>query len=895
MPTTLMARLRRLRRPLTLASALCLSLALLPAGAAAIPSTQSPTGAAGTAPTTLTTHTYAPADYRRQPFVGNGYLGQRIPATGTGYQGDMGGTGWPLYEQRYAGAFAAGFYHHTEDDDEFLAALPTWSTLTLGVGDHTLTPGAPSSTISDYRQSLDMRRATVSTAFTWTPEADRPTDVAFEVLGHRSRAALGMVRARVTPRWSGSLDVRALLDGAGTRRATAEGREAGRGNTFEVTVRAEGTEHRQTEAAALLPAPGTPVSADSAVLPGGDTLAARTTAGRQLTVDVRAGRTYEFVKYVGVDDRADRARRTVRETARTGWSRLLREHEAAWADLWRPRIETSGSPARAATVDSALYSLYSSVRENQQWSLGPSGLSAETYAGQVYWDADTWMFPTLLALHPELARSVVDYRYRTLDQARRNAASVDRKGAVWPWTAGPSGLCSGVGPCVDYQDHLQNEIALAQWQFFQATGDKEWLRERGYPVLKEIAAYWAGRVRRDDQGAYHVDRVSGADEYASHVDDHALTNGGAAVSLRNAATAAKLLGEDAPAEWADIADKLVLLTDADGSHPEYAGYDGRKIKQADTVLLTYPYDLVRGEGAQADLDRYAPVTDPDGPAMTDSVHAVIAAQLGAPGCQTDTYLDRSWRPFAKAPFQQFSEARGDKAGDNAAEPAFTFLTGAGGFLQAFPYGLAGLRWDHEVLRLDPMLTPSLAGGVTLRGLHWQGRRFTVSLGARHTRITLDDGAPLTVRLRDGEQRLSTGRPLTTTTRRPDLAPTDDLARCRTVRADSETAGGYAEAAVDGSGATAWTTAAPQARLTLSLPRASTAATAHLEFGAHRPDSVTLEGLTEQGSWRTLAAAKPSASGSLRLPLSKLHTATYRLTVTATEAGSQVTSLQLRRS
>ncbi|GAA1358680.1 hypothetical protein GCM10009612_29420 [Streptomyces beijiangensis] len=804
----------------------------------------------------LTTSTYTPAEYRSQPYVGNGYLSQRIPATGTGYQGGLGETGWPLYDERYAGAFAAGFYHRG-DDDEFLAALPTWSTLTVSDGADSLTPGTSADRISSYRQSLDLSAATVSTAYTWTPRPGRAVRVAYDVLSHRSRQNLGLVRLRVTPSWSGRLDVTGVFDGAGARRTTAVSRSAG-----QVTVAAEGSGQRITESAALVAGEGTAFADRTAVLPDG----APQTAGERVGIDVTAGETYEVVKYVGVAATPETAHQAVAAARKAGLPRLLTEHRTAWAELWRPTPVTPGRDDLQRATNSALYSLYSSVREGQSWSLGPSGLSSETYAGQIYWDADTWMFPALLATHPELARSVVEYRYRTLDQARRNAVAVGRKGGVWPWTAGPSALCSGIGPCKGYQDHLQSEIALAQWQFYAATGDLKWLRERGFPVLAAIADFWADRAVRGADGKYHVKGVSGADEYAHGVDDHALTNGGAVVALRHAAEAAHLLGEPVPAAWTEVADQLYVPQDADGSHPEYAGYQGQKIKQADTVLLTYPYGYVTDPAvAQADLDRYAPVTDPDGPAMTDSVHAVIAAQIGAPGCQTDTYLERSYRPFVKEPFLQFSEARGDKAGDNAGAPAFTFLTGAGGFLQTLPYGIAGLRWDPDSLRLDPMLTPGLSQGVRLDHLSWQGRDLAVRIGARTTHITLRSGPPMSVQLPDGKHEMRAGDTITTETRRPDLTPTDDLARCRPAAADSETAGGYAQAAVDGSTATAWTATAPRSALTLWLAKPVRIAHAEVVFGSGRPDTVRLEGRTGAGGWRSLTpdTAVPS-SGTLSL-------------------------------
>ena len=96
---------------------------------------------------------------------------------------------------------------------------------------------------------------------------------------------------------------------------------------------------------------------------------------------------------------------------------------------------------------------------------------------------------------------------------------------------------------------------------------------------------------------------------------------------------------------------------------QYDGYAGTLIKQADTVLLIYPMEWPMSQTVAANtLDYYAERTDPDGPAMTDAIHAVDSAQIGAPGCATNTYLDRSIKPFIRDPFAQFAEARGDKAG-----------------------------------------------------------------------------------------------------------------------------------------------------------------------------------------------------------------------------------------
>ena len=253
---------------------------------------------------------------------------------------------------------------------------------------------------------------------------------------------------------------------------------------------------------------------------------------------------------------------------------------------------------------------------------------------------------------------------------------------------------------------------------------------------------------------------------------------------------------------------------------QYDGYQGTQIKQADTVLLIYPLEWPMSTQVAANtLDYYAPRTDPDGPAMTDAIHAVDAAQIGEPGCATHTYLMRSIRPFVRDPFAQFTEARGDKAGAQdplAGSPAYNFLTGSGGFSQVFTFGLTGLRWREDRVHLDPMLPPQLSGGVTLKGLHWRGRTFDIEIGASTTTVTLARRQLVHARVAGRRRRPCSSAPR----RSPRAGPTSR--RPTTSRAAGpprrapRRPGMYAEAAVDGSTATAWAPTASPGTLTVDL-------------------------------------------------------------------------------
>ncbi|MFI6868995.1 discoidin domain-containing protein [Nocardia sp. NPDC050406] len=795
----------------------------------------------------------------RHPFVGNGYLGLRVPPRGSGYTqtGEM--TGWPLYTPAYDGAFVAGLYARTPsvaDNREVAAAVPNWSGLTVQVGENTYDTATPAAQISNFRQSLHMRCGLVRSTLTWTTPDGRATDLVYEVVTSQADQHVGAVRVTLVPRWSGEIGVTDLIDGAGARRVTPAGAELA-DDTVRVGFRTEGT-NVAGELASVLRADADTTGRTQDL-----------TASQQAQFQVEDGNSYEVTKFVAVDtaltaaDPRTSALDAARRAADAGWEPLLADTAAAWRAKWSGDIEVPGRAEVQGWIRGALYSMYSSTNAKQDNSVSPVGLSSDNYAGAVFWDADIWVFPALLQFAPELAKSIVEYRYRTLPAAQANAARLGLKGSFYPWTSTSRGdleECHSWDPphCLT-QIHLQGDIALAAWQYYEATGDTAWLRDRGWPILSNLAAFWASRVTPNPDGSYSIRDVAGPDEYSNGVTDGSYTNAVAALALRHADTAAAILGESRPPEWAAIADRLRMPFDqAQRIFLQFDGYTGTPIKQADTVLLIYPLDWpMPPTVAAAVLDYYSQRTDPDGPAMTDSVHAVDAADIGVPGCAVATFLERSARPFVRAPFGQFAEARGEKAGAAdplAGAPAFTFVTAAGGFLQTFTNGLLGLRFDPETIAIDPMLPPQLAPGVTLRGIHWQGRTFDARIGTEDTELTLTQGDPIRVNTPSGEHILSPAQPLSVKTRRPDLAPTDNIARCDPISATSSEPGRYPNAANDGSTATGWESDVETGSLTVDLGTENRINRIVAHWSDPAPTASTIEVSTDNATWTRVEPA-----------------------------------------
>ncbi|MBD0742587.1 discoidin domain-containing protein [Streptomyces sp. CBMA152] len=842
-------------------------------------------------------------------FVANGYLGQRVPPNGAGYADSTAKTGWPLFTPRYDGSFVSGLYAHnkqTAGDRQAVAALPTWTGLTVTTGGahgDTFNSSTSPSRISHYSQSLSLYCGVVRTSLTWTAADGRRTDLVYEVLADRVNPHVGAVRMTMTPHWSGEAAVTDVLDGRGARRMqqtgggdrTSGNRSGGQvAPSMDVAFRTDGTNVDGAVVSTLRAGRGAHAAKAQQAKQTKDM-----TTHQGLTLAVRSGQSYDFAKYVGVDtaltSRAPRrdATATSQRAADRGWDALLRSHTAAWSRLWRSDIEVAGQPEMQSWVRSAQYGLLSNTREGAANSIAPTGLTSDNYAGLVFWDAETWMYPGLLATRPELAKTVVDYRYRTLAGARENARKLGYQGLFYPWNSGSSGdlaqECHSVDPphCRT-QIHLQSDISLATWQYYLATNDTRWLRERGWPVLQGIAEFWAGRVSRNTDGSYSIKNTAGPDEYSNGVDDAVFTNAGAATALRHATRAAELLGKRAPAEWNAIADRIRIPYDAKSKvFQQYDGYKGSTIKQADTVLLMYPLEWPMPKGADAaTLDYYAQRTDPDGPAMTDSVHAIDAAGIGEPGCSTYTYLERSIKPFVRGPFGQFSEARGDKAGAQdplAGSPAHDFLTGKGGFLQVFTNGLTGMRMREGRLHLDPMLPPQLDRGVTLHGLTWQGRTYDIELGAHRTTVRLTAGAPMTLDTPQGEQIVSKNAPAVLKTRRPDLTPTTNAARCTTATASSEQPGMYANAAVDGNTATAWVPDGASGQLTTDLTRPVPIKKVTPTWTTTKPTAYSIELSLDGRHWQRAVAGDVRLARYVRVTVrgdaeAKTHPGVAELTV-----------------
>ena len=205
---------------------------------------------------------------------------------------------------------------------------------------------------------------------------------------------------------------------------------------------------------------------------------------------VKAGKNYTLTKYVGIGDSQNTkntiaiARHTAGTAAKTGYNSLVAANDRAWDRLWSGRVDILGDSSLATDVNASEFYLWSNTRDGVDWSISPAGLSSNAYDGHIFWDAETWMYPSLLAQHSDLAKGIDAYRQHRLREAEQHSRATGYKGARFPWESALNGT-EQIPPPTSvnseglYEQHITADIALAQWQYYLATGDKGWLAHDG--------------------------------------------------------------------------------------------------------------------------------------------------------------------------------------------------------------------------------------------------------------------------------------------------------------------------------------------------------------------------------------------------------------------------------
>lgn len=675
-------------------------------------------------------------------------------------------------------AYMVAFMDYAKGDIARPAAIPGWSGIDYSTGKSSAGEFWLNRTLlseksfGDYRQTLDMHDGTLSTRYRYTDDSGKQTGIAVTTFVSQADTHLAATRIAITPEFDGTVQLSFPLQSWAPHQprfpiGTMSGDEmlaAVAAHNMSVTEpvnyrtadRAPVWYHGDTHVAnfdgdpndrtlsldgqaeqGLHMAEAAAIELPQSLKPS-DVVLDRGAYQLALLVKlpVRKGQTYTFTKYVAMSREnwggdAKATTRLATQARATGFDRLLAAHKDAWHALWQSDIVIDGDPQVQQAVHSDLYYLLSNSTTGTAWPMGACALTPN-YAGHAFWDSDSWVFPALLLLHPERAKPIVMFRERTLQPARERAIQYGAKGAMYPWEADPE---TGVDhtPHFAYgvfrEIHVNADIAIAQWQYYLASGDEAWLKEHGWPVIREVAQFWTSRVTYDKaHDRYEIHHVTSPDEAYDDVPNDSFTNAAAAKALAIATQAAQRVGATVDPQWAAIAKKMFIPFDAKAQrHLDFdASVPHDKITWMGSSLawLMYPnLDLpmtpeVRKNDFAFQLSELQ-VHGNDPNEMMMVMLATAAAELGD-GDTAGAWIRRNLTGFLKAPYNVRSETAANNAG--------YILATSAGFVQSLVYGLSGLRIEDGglVQAYAPALPPAWKS-LRLKRVSFRGKRYDITI------------------------------------------------------------------------------------------------------------------------------------------------------------------------
>ncbi len=445
------------------------------------------------------------------------------------------------------------------------------------------------------------------------------------------------------------------------------------------------------------------------------------------------------------------------QSARQGsvYEALLAAHQDAWLGYWDSSDVIIEGDERAQKAQQAirfnLYQLRISVSaHDSRYSIAAKGLTGFGYRGHIFHDTEIFMLPYFTYVHPDMARNLLLYRYQLLPGARAKARQNGFEGAQYPWESTLDGNEATPDAIIHPESgeliavlngtlelHVTANVAYAAWNYWQVTGDDEFMHHYGAEVLLNTAAFWASRVTfNSGSGLYEINNVIGPDEWHEHVNNNAFTNVMAHWNIQAALdTLDWLSGVDAGKaqdlaqqlqldetrlqHWRDVVTRLYipqnkqsgLIEQFDGffelDHLDQEQFRGRTasfqgilgvaqvqryqiVKQADVLMLltlfTQRYGL---DTKRINWDYYHPITDHDfGSSLTPALHVILACELGL--------TDLAYKLFMKGALVDLENQRG-----NAAEGIHEACAGA--VWQAAILGFAGLRFTGDEYTTHPGL------------------------------------------------------------------------------------------------------------------------------------------------------------------------------------------------
>ncbi|KNB50469.1 glycoside hydrolase family 65 protein [Streptomyces caatingaensis] len=492
------------------------------------------------------------------------------------------------------------------------------------------------------------------------------------------------------------------------------------------------------------------------------TVTSRLGSGQRLRLEKFVAHGWSAARSVpAVHDQVDAA---LAGALSTGWDGMVAEQRAFLDQFWsRADVEVDGDAEIQQAVRFALFHILQTGARGEARALPAKGLTGPGYDGHCFWDTETFVLPTLTYTAPQAVEQALRWRHSTLPAAQERARQLGLRGAAFPWRTINGDECSAYWPAGTAAFHVNADIADAVVRYVAATGDAVFEQEVGLPLLVETARLWRSLGHHDHHGDFHIDGVTGPDEYSAVADDNVYTNLMAQQNLREAAAAAErhpdaaaVLGVDdeETAAWRDAALRMTVPYNEElAVHEQSAGFTGHQVwdfnrtrpdqyplmlhfpyfdlyrkqvvKQADLVLaMCLRGDAFTAEEKARNFAYYEPLTVRDS-SLSACGQAVMAAEVGQMRLAYD-YL-------GEAAMMDLEDLEGNTRDG-------IHIAALGGTWFALVAGFGGMRDQSGSLTFAPRL-PEQIGRLAFT-MVYRGRRLRVEITGTTATYTLLDGEAL---------------------------------------------------------------------------------------------------------------------------------------------------------
>ncbi len=722
-------------------------------------------------------------------------------------------------DYHYPGTYVAGLFNRLETEmagrvieNEDMVNVPNWLPLRFRMdgGDWVDLRAVE---VLDYEQRLELRAGVLVRSFVFVEEGRRTRVAQRRFVGMDDPHVAGLETTFLAENWSGALEVRSELDGTVTNSGVSRYRQlanqhltlqdAGAIDDESVYLVVETNQSLVRVAEACRTrvwAEDGPGSVERRLVEEGARV------GHHLALEMSEGEAVTVEKVVALYTSRDKAISDAALAARNrvvglaGFEDLLQGHVLAWDQLWRRFcLEVEAAEEDVMILNLHVFHLLQTVSKHTidlDVGVPARGLHGEAYRGHIFWD-ELFIFPFLNLHFPDITRSLLQYRFRRLPAAREAARRQGLPGALYPWQSGSDGReesqtvhlnphSGNWPPDHSYlQHHINIAVAYNVWQYYEGTGDVEFLACCGTEMLVEIARLWAGLASyRRDLDRYEIRGVMGPDEYHDAYPDaeepglnnNAYTNVMVVWALQRAAEALELtpefrrqelweklgLAHEELEHWSEISTKM-LIPFHDGVISQFEGYADLKefdwlgyterygdimrldrileaegdtpnryklSKQADVLMLFY---LLSATELEELLTRLGYEWDPELiPRTIDyyrrrTSHGSTLSRIVHSWVLARSDREKSWEFFRQALLSDVTDIQGGTT------PEGIHLGAMAGTVDLVQRGYTGLETRRDTLILDPALPDEF--GKLRFDIHYRRRWVTVEVGDRRLSVT----------------------------------------------------------------------------------------------------------------------------------------------------------------